>query len=186
MDPNRTAWIRLHWQPLFAVLLTAALLLVHVTVFLPYQRRLAVADAKARSMGMAFDPDAPSAPIPPRVIALVAANSLPAGEAQRRGSSGALTADLFDAISGAANRAGVSILATEPGVTLQQEQAVQVRAHVRASCRAGQFLKLLDEFARGDALITIDRFSLVQAEGNRLQLELWLTRHVLKQNGGRP
>jgi hypothetical protein len=60
---------------------------------------------------------------------------------------------------------------------------VQISAHIRATCTYAQFTKLLDEIAKGDALIAVGRFSLIQTGGSRLQLELWVNRTILKQTG---
>lgn len=186
MNPILSDQLRRQWQPVTAVLAALVFLLLHVAVYLPLERRLAAAAARAHTLGIAFDPDAPPAVMPPRVVALVAGNTLAREEAMSRGTSGALTADLFDAITVAANGAGVSILATDPGVTLQQDRWVLIKAHVRASCSYGQFMRMLDTLARGDQLISVDRFSLIQTGGPRLQLELWVTRLVLKRTGDRP
>jgi hypothetical protein len=124
--------------------------------------------------------------MPPRVVALIAGNTMAPQEAMTRGSSGALSADLVDAIAAAANRAGVNLIATDPGLTQQQDQRVLVKAHVRATCTFAQLLRMLDALARGDQLISVERFSLVETTGNRIQLELWLSRLVLKRSGDRP
>jgi hypothetical protein len=178
--------IRRRWQPWAAGAIGIAFVLAHLTVYLPLKARLAAAETRARALGVAFDPDAPPATMPPRVVALIAGNTMAPQEAQTRGTSGALTADLLDAIGAAANGTGVNLIATEPGITLQQDDWVFVKAHVKATCSFSQFLRLLDALARGDQLISIERFSLVQASGNRLQLELWLSRLVLKRSGARP
>jgi hypothetical protein len=183
MNPLQVDQLKRGWQPLAAVLVAVVFLLLHVAAYLPLKARLAAAETKAHSLGIAFDPDSPPSLMPPRVVALVAGNTLAREEAQTRGTSGALTADLFDAVTSAANHAGVSIVATEPGATLQQEQSVLVKAHVRASCTYSQFTHMLDALARGDQLLTIDRFSLVQTGSSRLQLELWVTRLILKRPG---
>lgn len=173
---------RSRWQPALAFTIAVVFMLVHITVFLPLKRRLTVAQSKAHSLGVAFDPDSPPDMMPPRVVALVAGNTLTPDQAQARGSSGALTADLFDAVTTAANQSGVSILATEPGVVVPLENSVQVKAHVSATCTYNQFLHMLDALARGDQLIAVERFSLVQTGGSRLQLELWLSRLILKRS----
>ncbi len=186
MSPILPETLRRTWQPFAALGITLVFLLVHVALYLPLTRRLTVAEDRARSLGVGFDPDAPDMVMPPRVVALLAGNTLAPDAALSRGTSGALTADLFDVLTSAANRAGVSILATEPGVTLQQEKSVQVKAHVRATCTYSQFLRLLDDLARSDQLVSVERYSLVQTGGNRLQLEMWVDRLILKRTGGRP
>jgi hypothetical protein len=175
--------IRSRWQPWAATAVGIAFVLVHLVVYLPLKTRLGAAETRARALGLAFDPDAPPQTMPPRVVALVAGNTMAPQEAQARSASGALTADLVDAIAAAANRSGVNLIATEPGLPLQQDQWVLVKAHVRATCTFGQFLQMLDALARGDQLISVERFSLAQGAGNQLQLELWLSRLVLKSSG---
>jgi hypothetical protein len=179
------ARIRRHWQPWVAAAVGILFVLAHLGVYLPLKARLSTAETRARGLGVAFDPDAPPETMPPRVVALIAGNTMAPQEAMTRSTSGALTADLFDAIAAAANQAGVNLIATDPGITVQQEQWVQVKAHVRATCNFSQFLRMLDALARGDQLISVERFSLVEGSGNRLQLELWLSRLVLKRSGER-
>ena len=186
MPPLLFDRIRSRWQPWAAAAIGIVFVLVHLAVYLPLKARLNAAETRARALGVAFDPDAPPETMPPRVVALIAGNTMAPDEAVLRGTSGALTADLFDAIAAAANRAGVNLNATEPGIALQQDQWVQVKVHVRGTCTFSQFLRMQDALARGDQLISVDRFSLVQVSGNRLQLELWLSRLVLKHAGERP
>jgi len=175
--------IRSRWQLWVAAAIGIVFVLLHLAVYLPLKARLNAAETRARSLGIAFDPESPPETMAPRVVSLIAGNSMPPDEAQRRGTSGGLTADLFDAIAAAANRSGVTLSATEPGIAIQQDQWVLVKAHVRATCTYSEFLHMLDALARGDQLISVDRFSIVRASGSRLQLELWLSRLVLKQTG---
>jgi hypothetical protein len=185
MAPPALARIRRRWQPWAAGAIGVVLVFAHLVVYLPLKARLAAAETRARALGVAFDLEAPPSTMPPRVVALIAGNTMAPQEAMNRGTSGALTADLLDAIGSAANGTGVNLIATEPGLTLQMDEWALVKAHVRATCTFGQFLRLLDALARGDQLISVERYSLVQASGNRLQLELWLSRLVLKRSGGR-
>ena len=174
--------LRRHWQPLLAVLITVLFSFGHLVVFLPARARLERAMKQAQALGVAFDPESPQATMPPRVVGLIAGNALPRSQAMERGASGVLTADLFDQLTDIANRTGVGIIATEPGLTAQQEKAVLVKAHVRADCNYGQFVRFLDALARSDRLIAVDRFVLSQQPSGRQQLDLWVTRYVLKQS----
>jgi hypothetical protein len=173
--------IRSRWQPWVAAVIGVVFVLVHVVVYMPLKARLGAADTRARALGVAFDPESPPETMPPRVAALIAGNTMASEDAVKSGTSGALTSDLLEAIAAAANRAGVNLSATEPGNMPQQDQWVLVKAHVRGTCTFSQFLRMLDALAKGDQLISVDRYTLTQASGNRLQLELWLSRLVLKR-----
>jgi len=185
MNPLLIAQIRRHWQLVGAVLVFAVFLVMHLAVFQPvaarYQRTLRL----ARVLGLALDPAQSPHMIPPRVLALLSVNSLPAAVAQEQGSSGALTASLLEAITQLINQHGMRVIATEPGTTAAQPRAVLVRAHLRVECSYGEFVSFLDGLDRSGTLIALDRFSLSGGASGRYVLDLWVTRYILKQTEGR-
>jgi len=79
----------------------------------------------------------------------------------------------------------MNIIAAEPGVTTRLPHAVQVRAHLRASCSYGEFVEFLDDLTRSGRLTAVDRFSLMSVTPGRQTLDLWVTRYVLKQTGAK-
>jgi hypothetical protein len=79
----------------------------------------------------------------------------------------------------------MDVIATEPGATARLPRAVQVRAHLRVTCTFGEFVAFLDDLSRSGRLISVDRFGLQSTSSGRQTLDLWLTRYVLKQTGGR-
>jgi hypothetical protein len=123
--------------------------------------------------------------MPPRVFALLSDNSLPAAEAVNRSTSGTLASQLLEDVTRLTSRAGMDVMATEPGATAQQAKSVQVKAYLRVSCTYPQFVKFLDELSRSGTLISVDRFSLVNSGSSRQVLDLWVTRFILKQTGAR-
>lgn len=159
---------------------------VHFAVFAPHAARLQNATRRAHAHGISLDPDNQPVLMPPRVVALVSRNALPERQALALGNSGELTADLIAELTEIANRSGLDVTATEPGAAAQQGGAVHVRARVRASGSYVQFVHLLDALARGPHLISVDRFEMSHTERGRQQLELWVTRYVIKRPGGRP
>ena len=123
--------------------------------------------------------------LPPRLFALISNNTLPAATAEEQGNSGELTAELLGDLTKLTSKHGIIVLTTEPGLLTQLPQSVQVRAHLRGRCRYAEFVALLDEMARGQALFSLDRFSYASQPGGDAMLELWISRFVLKQQKGR-
>jgi hypothetical protein len=185
MNAVLMAQIRRNWPVAGAVVVFLSFLVLHLTAFRPAVGRYQRAVREAGDLGMPLDPNYSPQLIPPRVFALLAENSLPAGIAEQRGASGELTSQLLDDISHIASKHGVEVTATEPGATVRQPQAVQVRAHLRANCSFAQFMGFVDELSQGNSLVAIDRFSLENSSGRQRVLDLWVTRYILKQTGNR-
>lgn len=168
--------------PLVAmVLLLVAFTLFHFMVFGGAARRYQRALANARSAGLVVGPGSTPRMLPPRVSALVAANSMSAEDAQQRGDSGALASDMLAEATALAARHGMDVVFSEPGQVDQKPSSVEIHAHFRFSGEYVQFLQFLDELARGGRLFALDRFNLVARQQGPIELELWMSRLVLKQ-----
>jgi hypothetical protein len=155
----------------------------HVAIFQPSAARLQAALKRAGDLGLALDPDRPAPVMPPRVLALVTDNALPASAVGAE--SGALTAALLEDLTQLTTAHGMQVLVTDPGVTAQESKAVQVRAHLRIQCSFAQFVAFLDDLGRSNRLIAVDRFALAVGGAGRDQLDLWVTRYILKQTPGK-
>lgn len=160
--------------------------LVHLAVFGPTSTRLQRATRRAEVLGVSTDPDRQPSLMPPRVVALIADNVLPAQQALVLGNSGELTADLLAEVTEIANRNGLDVTATEPGVAAQQARSVHVRARVRARGSYVQLVRFLDALARSPRLIAVDRFDMDASQQGRQTIDLWVTRYVIKRTGDRP
>jgi hypothetical protein len=132
-------------------------------------------------LGVPFDvSDATPAPSA-RVLSLLADNSLTPAAAEEQGTSGALTAGLLGEVTRLAANRGLEVLSTEQGLVTQLPGSVVVRAHFRLDGSYARFTGLLDDFARAGTLITLDRFT-VEAAGSRTgNIEIWVSRLVLKR-----
>ena len=142
-----------------------------------YQRAL----AKAEDVGLVLGPARPALMLPARVYALVTANAMAEGLTEERGNSGALASDLLADISEIAGKHGMDVVLTEPGVITQKPSSVEIHAHFRLACTYAQLIAFLDELARSGRLFAVERFSLVLRDRGRADLELWISRLVLKQ-----
>jgi hypothetical protein len=173
--------LRRYWQPLIAVAALLGFLVAHFFVFQTAQSRLDAAIRRTQALGGPADPEHPRPTMPSRVATLLADNAKPENVARREGESGALAAELLEQLSEIANRHGMEVVATEPSATVQQDRAVQIKAHVRARCSYQQFVGFLDELSRGKSLISVDRFSLESRGSVRRELDLYVTRYLIKR-----
>ncbi len=184
MNPLLLARLRSNWTLVLAMTLLTGFLLVHWVVFGPTARRYQTAMQQASKAGLTIDPDRPPRLIPPRVLALLSENALSGQRVNDESSSGALTAQLLEDLTRLCSQNGMEVVGTEPGATVRQANAIQVRAHLRIQCTYGQFLSFLDTISRSNKLIAVDRFTLTGESDGRHGLELWITRFVLKQSRG--
>lgn len=185
MNPVLAAQLRRQWALVTAAGVFLLFIALHLVGFQPALRRYQAAIKQAGELGLALDPDQAPRMMPARVFALLADNALPAATADEQGGSGELTAVLLDEVTRMASTHGMDVIATEPGATARLPRAVQVRAHLRMSCTFGEFVAFLDDLNRSGRLISVDRFSMQSVSPGRQMLDLWLTRYVLKQTGGR-
>jgi hypothetical protein len=185
MNPVLAAQLRRQWPLVTAATVFLLFIALHLAAFQPALRRYQGVLKQAGDLGLALDPEHAPRMMPARVFAMLSDNSLPAAAADEQGSSGELTALLLDDITRLASKHGMDVIATEPGATARLPHAVQVRAHLRVSCSYGGFVAFLDDLSRSGRLISVDRFSMLSVSPGRQMLDLWLTRYVLKQTGGR-
>ena len=182
IGPVLSAQLRRQWQLVAAILVLLVFIAVHLLIFQPNQRRLESALQRAADLGMALDPDRPAPVMPPRVLALVTDNALPASVGNE---TGALTAALLEDLTQLTTRHRIQVQATEPGVIVQEPKATQVRAHLRIQCSFAQFVAFLDDLAHSNRLIAVDRFALATTTTGRNEMDLWVTRYIIKQTPGK-
>ena len=181
MNPILAATLRRHWPLVGAVGLFSVFFLVDQVIFQPAARRYDRAVKQATELGLALDPAQSTELMPPRVFALVADNALLSTEAQELGDSGVLTARLLEDMTRLIGDNGMEVLATEPGAVTQQSRSVTVNAHLRVRGRYPQFVTLLEQIAQGGNLIAVDRFTFSNPAPGDEQIDLWISRLVLKQ-----
>jgi len=176
--------LRRNWPVLGAVIVLVAFTAVHMLIFRPLARRYDAAIKSSADIGLAMDPEQLPESMPPRLFALITDNSLPPAVALERAGSGALTAGLVEDLNRMASQHGMVLVQTEPGMVSQQQNSVQVRAHLKIRCHFADFVALLGDIARSGALIAVDRFTLTPLESGNMMLEVWVSRCVLKQGEG--
>ena len=184
INPILSATLRRHWPLIGAIVILLIFTVTDQLFFAPAVRRYQKAVKQASELGMPIDPGTAPAVLPPRLFALLSDNALPAAEAQDRGNSGELAAQLLEDLTGLMSRHGIQVIATEPGTVSQQPNSVQVRAHLKIRARYGQFVDLLGELAHNNRLYSVDRFQMSADESGSQLLELWMSRYVLKQSRG--
>ena len=182
IDPLQAAWLRRNWQFAGATMVFVLFMLVHVVVFNPAAKRYRAAIKQAADLGISIERGDQDPLMPPRVVALISENALTTAVANSRGESGALTSALLEDLTRLTGRLNMEVIATEPEAVVQLPTAVKVRAHLRVECSYPQFVRFLDELSRSGKLIGVDRFSLSSGERTKSVLDLWVTRHILKQD----
>jgi hypothetical protein len=188
MDAIASARLRRQLPIVAALLVCAGFLAVHVSVFEPLQKRYHRLLAQAAELGLLVDPSHPATQLPltPRLFTLLSSNSVPAGSGDARGQSGAWTAEVVQTLTAAAARRGLETVVAEPGLVTQQENSVEVRAHVRLRGRYASLVAMVDDLARSDRLWNVERFS-VRPLGQGLEdIELWMSACMLKHSGSQP
>jgi len=181
MNPVLLATLRRHWPLVGAVLVLVAFTLSDQLLLKPAVKRFDNAVKRAADIGMSVDPATSPPILPPRLFALLADNAMTASRAQDEGASGALTAEFLGDLNTRMRRHGIQVIVAEPGAVTQQPGSVQVSAHLRLRCRYPQFVALLDEIARDNRLIAVDRFTLAPQGDGTVGIEVWMTRYILKQ-----
>ena len=176
--------LRRNWEVIGAVVVLALFTLGHFIAFEPIARRYQMVSTRAAALGLSLNP-APRANVTHRVAVLLAAHSLPADEATRRGDTGRLTEELLGELTKIAATQGVRIVSAEPGQVKQLPNSVHASAHVHAMCSYASLVGLLDALARSQSLIQVDRFIATPGESGRHDVELWVSRLTIKQGGGK-
>jgi hypothetical protein len=182
----RSPGLRSTWPLVAAAVLCVLFLVFHFAVFRPLAARYQGALDRAAALGLMVDPSHPATqlPISPRLFALLADNSLPAAEADRRSQSGSLAAEMVQTLSTAAARRGLETVVAEPGLLTQQPGSIEVRAHLSLRGSYSSFVGLLDDLARGGRLWTVERFIIRPSTGASENIEVWMGCCVLKHTEG--
>jgi len=181
MSPYWTQLARRNWQVLVAVGLFAALAIVHMAAFQPTLDRYRHATAQAARLGIPLAPADAAPAASARALELLASNSLTPAAAEEQATSGALTAGLLGEVTRLAGQRGLEVLSTEQGLVTQLPGAVVARAHLRLGGSYARFVGLLDDFARAGTLITLDRFTIEGTDSGTGNIEVWVSRLVLKR-----
>ena len=180
ISPLLEARLRRNWQVTVAVTLAVLFTVGHQVVFRMVSDRYDRAIQRATDLGLAVNPSQPLAVTPPRLLVVLAANMLPANVADVSRESGALASSMLEELTQSTHRHGMEVVVAEPGITSQETNAVQLRAHLRILCAYPQFVSFLDDLSRAGSLVSVDRFSMVQGRDGRSVLDLWVTRYVIK------
>jgi hypothetical protein len=184
MSPAWTRFARRNWQVLAAVGLFVAFTVVHAVAFGPALARYRRTTERAAQLGIPLDARGPASAPSARLASLLAENSLTPAAAEEQGASGALTAALLGDVTRLAAARGLEVLSTEQGLMTQLPNTVVVRAHFRLAGSYARFVGLLDDFAGTGRLITLERFSIVAGGARDGNIEIWVSRLVLKRTGG--
>jgi hypothetical protein len=184
MDPIQVAWVRRHWQVVGAIAVLVAFSVLHLLWFGPTLARYKRAQRDGSALGMSLDQGEAAPMLPPRLFALISDNSLPAAAATEQSASGALTADLLGDLNRRAGAHGIEVLMSEPGLVTQQGEYVLVGAHLRMRGPYGGFVALLDDLASSRRLLSVEKFSLSPNDAGLAQIDLVVSRCVLKRAGG--
>jgi hypothetical protein len=185
INPVLAARLRRQWPLVTTVAVFLVFIVLHMAAFQPALQRYRAAMKLAGELGLTLDPARAPRMMPARVFALLSDNSLAAAVAEQQSGSGELTSTMIEEITRLAGQQGMNIIATEPGAVVRLPRAVQLRAHLQASCSYPEFVAFLDALSRSGRLISVDRFSLESVAPGRHTLDLWVTRYVLKQTGVR-
>ena len=169
------------WPLLATVSVFVAFTLFHLLAYGSASGRYQKALANAQSVGLVLGPAGASHILPPRLSVLVAGNGMASAAAEQRGNSGALASDMLADVTALAASHGMDIVSTEPGSVDQKPSSIEIHAHFRFSCDFDQFIGFLDDVARGGHLLAVERFSLVARDQGPIELELWMSRLILKQ-----
>ncbi len=182
MSPLMEQTLRRLWPAIGALAILGLLTAVDTLWFRPTASRYTRVLKQATAIGMPLDPNQMPRIMPPRVFALVADNSMPAIQAQEAANSGALTSEFLGDLTQRVGRRGMTVISTEPGITTQDPDMVELRAHLRLRGRYPDFVLLLDDLAHDQRLFGVDRFTITPDESSVL-VELWVSRLVLKSGG---
>jgi hypothetical protein len=169
------------WRLLAALSVLAAFTLFHFTAFGAAVRRYQRAIAAAQDLNLVAGPQRALRVLPPRVSALVSANALASPVAEQRGGSGVLASDVVGELTSIAAKHGMDVLLAEPGMVVDKPSSVEAQSHLRLACGYWELAGFLDDLSRADRLFAVERFNFVSATGGRAEVELWLSRLILKR-----
>ena len=143
------------------------------------------ATKNAEALGFALDPSKAPQLVPPRAYALLSRNSLPAAALSQQANSGAMASELVTDITRLVVKHGMEVVLIEPGATSEETNWARTQAHLKLTCSYPQFVALLDDLARSGQIVTIEKFNLNARESGTRDLDMWVSRLVIKQSGRR-
>ncbi len=184
IGPAVAAALRRHWTVVAALLVFVLFTLANLAWVQPLERRYQALVARATQLGMAVGPERTPRTLSPALMALFMSNSMEAGAAQQQATSGQLTTTLLEDMTRAAARNGLEVVVAEQGSTTQQQDAVQVRGHLRLRGGYGALVGMIAELARSGRLYSIERFTIAERGEPRPVIELWMSRYILKLSSG--
>ena len=181
VSPLLEATMRRNWPMIGAAVILLVLLLLHALLFVPTTKRYARALQSVGGMAAVTNPALEPALMPPRVFALVTGNALAANVANERGSSGQLTVAMIEDLSAIANRIGLTVTLSEPGPVTPTPTMVEVRVHLRARGSYYSLVSYLHALESSGRIYGVDRYGIADVGGASLQMDVWVSRLVLKQ-----
>ena len=184
--PAPVAVIPSRWPLLATLTVLAAFSLFHFLAFGEAVRRYQRAIAAAQGLNLVVGPERALRALPPRVSALVTANALALPVAEQRGSSGALASDVLGEVTAIAAKHGMDVLLAEPGTVVQKPSLVESETHLRLACSYWQLADFLDDLSRSGRLFAVERFNFVSQERGRNEIEVWVSRLILKRGAQAP
>lgn len=185
VNPFLEAGLRRNWQLLGAALVLFVLLVLHMLVFVPTERRYSRAIRDLGGADAALDPWLGPAPLPPRVHALVAENAMADAELARRTASGQLAVMMLEDLSAMASRAGLKVTLSEPGPITPQPTRVEARVHLRVRGDYRQLVTFIAAMEASGRLYDLERYEVSGPGPGELQMDLWIARLFLKHEESR-
>lgn len=183
MDTRLGFRLRTGWPVLVTLAVFVFFAAVHALVYAPLAGRYRSALEQAGQLGALLDPSRGAMPaaLPPRVYALLMANSGPAAVVDARTQAGALGADLVQQLSSLATGRHLDVVVAEPGPITQQTGWNDARAHLRMRGSWAGWLAFLDAIGQDGRLVTIERFSLSPTSSGSCDIEVWCSGTTLKR-----
>lgn len=173
---------RRRWPLFAAAAIFAIFILTHLVVFQLVVRRFQAALKSAEAVGLEYGPSHTVRLAPPLVYQVLSKNSLPAEAVEQRLNSGTLASDLVADITRLAGKHGMELTLIEPGAVSVQPSSVKIGARLRMVCGYRQLVAFLDDLARSREMLAVDRLTLSSPGSGPRELELWVSRLVLKQS----
>lgn len=176
------ALLRRNWRFAGAIAAFLVFTVIHFALFRPAASRYRAALASVGGIEAVFNPGGARPILPPRLFALISEQSLTPQDAVDRGSSGALGVVLLEDLGRIANRSGLTVASSEPGVVAQQPLNVQIRAHLILHGKYSQILAFFDALGDSGTLLLVDRFRITTNSETTDELEIWISRLYLKRS----
>lgn len=183
VNPLMTAGLRRNWQLLGAAVVLLILVVLHMLVFLPTERRHLRAVQLLGGVNAVLDPEQGPPPVPPRVFAMIAQNAMSEDDVTRRSASGQLTVMMLEELSALASSSGLTVTLSEPGLITPLPTRVEARVHLRVRGDYRELVAYLQAMESSGQLYDVERYQVADQGGSALSMDLWVVRLVLKQPG---